>query len=269
MKSLVRFVRNVASRDKDRRLSALKIAADWLLGDYRLPWHQMDWWHDVEFNAYLDRFGERAGFNTQRKWTLWQLLRLVTNVPGDTAECGVFEGASSWLICAARHGQEANGQHHLFDSFEGLSAPGSEDGSYWQSGALARDEALVAHKLAQFRNVLKFHKGWIPERFPEVADRLFAFVHVDVDLYRPTLDSARFFYDRLSPGGIFLCDDYGFTSCPGATKAMDEFLADKQEKMIALDCGGGFFIKDVFTADAGHARVGAASVCDTLEGSHR
>lgn len=48
-----------------------------------------------------------------------------------------------------------------------------------------------------------------------------------VDLYEPTKDSIEFFYDKLNVGGIFLCDDYGFTSCPGATKAIDEFLVDK------------------------------------------
>ena len=32
-------------------------------------------------------------------------------------------------------------------------------------------------------------KGWIPTRFQEVADRHFAFVHIDVDLYEPTRDS--------------------------------------------------------------------------------
>ena len=55
--------------------------------------------------------------------------------------------------------------------------------------------------------------------------------------------SIAFFYPRLSKGGILLCDDYGFTSCPGATTAIDKFLSDKPEKMISLDSGGGFFIK--------------------------
>jgi hypothetical protein len=49
-------------------------------------------------------------------------------------------------------------------------------------------------------------------------------------------------------GGIFVCDDYGFLTCPGATKAMDEFLLTKREKMISLPGGGGFFIKGCVTA---------------------
>lgn len=247
MKTLARFVRNVVSRSPDRRLSALKTVGDWLLTDYRMSWPQLDWWQDSDFNAYLDRFEERRSFNTQRKWMLWQLLRLTAHVEGDTAECGVFEGASSWLICAANQHRSGNPIHHVFDSFEGLSGPGEKDGTYWKPGTYATAEHVVAGNLQPFAGRFELHKGWIPDRFPAVADRRFSFVHVDVDLYQPTLDCMRFFYDRLSAGGILLCDDYGWSTCPGATQAVDEFLRDKPEKMIALDGGGGFFMKSVQT----------------------
>ena len=102
-------------------------------------------------------------------------------------------------------------------------------------------------------------KGWIPERFAEVADRRFAFVHVDVDLLAPTRDSVSFFYPRLNDGGILLCDDYGFTSCPGATRAIDDYLTDKPEKMIALSGGGGFLIKGCVSAAAAPCTAGADS----------
>ena len=247
MISVARFLRNVASPNPDRRLSALGIVANWLLPDYRLTWHQMDWWKDQQFNEYLNRFNERGGFNTHRRWMLWQLLRLISDVPGDTAECGVFEGSSSWLICTAVRSKDR--RHHLFDSFEGLSSPDPEDGQYWRSGALAAGEDLVARNLAGFESMLVFHKGWIPERFDEVQNEQFAFVHIDVDLRQPTIDSVEFFYPRLSTGGILLCDDYGCTTCPGATQAIDRFLVGKPEKMISLDGGGGFLIKGKSTAE--------------------
>ena len=119
---LARVTRNALSKNPDRRLLALKLIADKLLPDYRLTWSQMDWWHDKKFNDYLDRFDERKGFNSHRRWMLSQLLKLVEDVEGDTAECGVYLGASSWLICGLGR------KHHLFDSFEGRSAPGSRAG---------------------------------------------------------------------------------------------------------------------------------------------
>jgi hypothetical protein len=237
MFNTARFVRNAFSPDPTRRLGALQLAADWLIPDFRLTWSQLDWWHDAEFNAYLDRFDERKGFNTHRRWMLQQLLKLAEGVSGDTAECGVYLGASSWLIC------QLGRTHHLFDSFEGLSPPQTEDGTYWQAGVFTVNEADVRANLAEFGDRAIFHRGWIPDRFSDVADRTFAFVHVDVDLYRPTCDSIDFFYPRMQPGAVFVCDDYGFATCPGATRAVDEFLADKPEKLVALDAGGCFFTK--------------------------
>lgn len=254
MIGLARFLRSIASSDHGRRVHALRVIADRIIPGYRLTWPQMGWWRDPEFNAYLDRFGERGGFNTHRKWSLWQLLRLVEAVEGDTAECGVFEGASSWLICASGAGRGRI--HHLFDSFEGLSEPGPEDGSHWKAGALAASERLVRDNLRQFADGLVFHKGWIPDRFSDVEERTFAFVHIDVDLRKPTAQSLEFFYPRLSDGGILLCDDYGCTTCPGATEAIDEFLRDKPEKMLALDAGGGFFVKGIRTAPAASIPAG-------------
>jgi O-methyltransferase len=210
---------------------------------YRFQWPQVAWWDDQEFNAYLARFNELDGFNTGRRWTMYQLLRLIAAVPGNTAECGVFQGAGSFLIANA--GPDPRGQprtHFIFDSFEGLSAPSAVDGSYWSAGNLACSLETVQSKLAALPH-LRWHKGWIPQVFEGVERERFAFVHIDVDLHDPTRDSVAFFYPRMNAGGIIVCDDYGFTTCPGATKAIDEFLEDKAERMIALPFGGGLLIK--------------------------
>ena len=128
-----------------------------------------------------------------------------------------------------------------------MSNPSEKDGSYWSSHDLSIGEQVVKANLAEFDG-LELHKGWIPDRFGDVQNQMFSFVHVDVDLYQPTLDSISFFYEKLSVGGIFVCDDYGFLTCPGATLAMNEFLQARPEKMVALPGGGGFFIKGCKTA---------------------
>ena len=214
------------------------------LPNYRFEWPQMDWWNDSWFTNYLKRVGELDGFNMDRRWNLWQLMRLIGAVDGDTAECGCYRGASSYLMCK-RNEQDTSRtrHHHMFDSFEGLSEPVPQDGTHWYKNALTATEQELQITLAGYEERYSVYKGWIPDRFPEVADRKFAFVHIDVDIYEPTRDSVAFFYDRLNPGGILLCDDYAFTSCPGATQAIDEFLADKPEKMIWLADGSGYFIK--------------------------
>lgn len=246
--SMIRYVGTLLRwrKDRDRAFTLLVRFGAWILPEYRFTYPQMTWWHDDRFNAYLHRFDEYGHFNTHRRWMLVQLMRLTETVPGDTAECGVYRGCGSWAMLRMNAKSGFGRIHHIFDSFEGVSAPNEEDGGYWTRGDLAAGEDVTRDALGV--DDYRLYKGWIPERFSEVAERQFSFVHVDVDLYEPTRASVEFFYGRLNPGGILLCDDYGFDSCPGATRAMDEFLEDKPEKMVALADGGGFFIKGVGVA---------------------
>jgi len=239
IRGIYKVLTDPSARGDWRFLAFLRIGK-WLMPNYRFQWPQLAWWHDEIFNAYLKRFGEFEGANSDRRWMIHQLTKLVHSVPGDTAECGVFQGSSSYLICRAL----PNRTHYMFDSFEGLSAPSPADGTFWSANVHACDLETAQKNLSECPNV-SFHKGWIPERFKDVESRTFCFVHVDVQLYQPTRDSIEFFYPRMSSGGIIVCDDYGFVNCPGATRAVDEFLSDKPERMISLSCGSAFLIKGV------------------------
>lgn len=242
--NILRAINRLAiSKDPLARFGLLHRIGRVLLPEYRFKWPQMEWWKDPFFNKYLNRFNEVSGMNTDRRWMLYQLMRLTERVPGDTVECGVFEGAGSYMFCKMnRENQSFDRTHYIFDSFEGVSKPAGDDGMHWTEGDLSCPLDTVKGNLSEFDNV-SFHKGWIPEKFADVENKRFSFVHIDVDLYQPTLDSIAFFYSRMNVGGIIVCDDYGFTSCPGATKAINEFLEDKEEKMIFLSGGGGFLIK--------------------------
>jgi O-methyltransferase len=218
-----------------------------LVPTYRFTWPELAWFKNSKLEKVLLQFDEDEGFNAHRRFALQQLLRLTSNIPGDTAECGVYKGCGSYIILQANSQSLFDRTHHIFDSFEGLSNPSSKDGNYWASSDLSMTEGVVKENLSDFKNV-KFYKGWIPSRFRDVDASTFSFVHVDVDLYEPTLDSIKYFYDKLNPGGIFICDDYGFLTCPGATSAVEEFLLSKPEKMVSLPGGGGFFIKGCVTS---------------------
>ncbi|MCO6453687.1 MAG: class I SAM-dependent methyltransferase [Pirellulaceae bacterium] len=202
------------------------------------------WQGDREFLEAYRRFEPRNMRSAERKFTVRELVRSLADVPGDTAECGVYRGATSYFICRER----PHGTHHLFDSFQGLSPPLACDlpdqprVDSWRAGDLAIPLDEVRANLAEFPGV-RFHPGWIPDRFPEVADRRFCFVHIDVDLYQPTLDSLRFFYERSVPRGILVCDDYGYLNCPGAKRACDEFARSIAEPLIHLPTGQAVIFK--------------------------
>jgi len=232
------------------RFAILRKVGKVLMPKYRFKWPQLDWWNDSVFNEYLAKFNATNGANTDRRWMLYQLMRLTQNVPGDTAECGVYQGESSYIMCRVNEENKSfQRTHYIFDSFEGLSAPSEQDGNHWKEGDLSCNLEIVRKRLSEFNNI-SFHKGWIPRQFQDVEHRNFCFVHIDVDLYRPTLDSIEFFYPRVNEGGLIICDDYGSSICPGATRAVDEFLQSRGEKMISLSGGGGFFIKGIKTSES-------------------
>jgi O-methyltransferase len=195
------------------------------------------WVEDREFVEWALRF-DPTGSSIDRKFLLRELLKLVDHIEGDTAEAGVYEGASSWIICGARGGRST---HWAFDSFEGLSAPSEHDGDFWHAGDLTAAEADARALLEPLGAVVL--KGWIPSVFAEARIERLAFAHVDVDIHDPTLAAFECFYDLLVPGGVMVCDDYGFTPCAGAKLAVDEFMAERPEQVLHCPTGQGVVIK--------------------------
>lgn len=244
MHKLITAVRLLASGDDRFRYFLMRAIGSWLVPGYRFHWHHLSWLRDAEFSAFLERFGQLDDSNAHRYWMLDQLQQQTRHLSGDTAECGVFKGAGSYLICKRNAISPHSRRHHVFDSFQGISDPGKKDGQFWSKGDLSCPMDTVTENLSEFgSNAFQLYPGWIPERFSDVEGREFSFVHVDVDLYEPTLGSLKFFYPRLQDGGILVCDDYGFLTCPGATAAMDEFLEDKPEPIVTLPCGGGYIVR--------------------------
>ena len=195
---------------------------------------------DPEYNAASAAMAEVALKIRDRKFVLYRMAQATRTLTGDTAECGCYKGGSSFLICL---GRGARGPHHIFDSFEGLSQPGANDGTAWHRGDMKSSLKKVRGRLQRFPWV-EYHAGWIPDRFPDVAERQFALVHIDVDLYGPTRAALEFFYPRLVPGGFLVCDDYAALGCPGATQAFDEFIAGRpEERVIYVTSGQGFVVK--------------------------
>lgn len=207
------------------------------------------WFHDPDYLGARAEAARRGimGIPEDRCYMLLECARLVREVAGDFAECGVRYGKSSLFLLTGMGAGSAKNLH-VFDSFAGLSTPDAGDfdedgGTVWEQGELAVPEDIVRRNLAGFGDRVVLHKGWIPERFGDVADTRFSLVHIDVDLFQPTYDAAAFFYPRLSPGGMMLCDDYGSAFCPGAKKAIDDFFADKPERVFSLPTGQSLVIK--------------------------
>ena len=174
-----------------------------------------------------------------RHQNLVRLFALTEKVAGDVVECGCARGLSSLELCLAIAGNRPQWRgegFHIFDSFEGLSEPQAEDldVSGMDAGEAGRIQSMMhrgnmAFPLDQLRALFRpsfpgvtFNPGWIPASFAGLPERRYRFVHVDVDLYQPTLDAFAYFFPRLEAGGLIVTDDYNW---PGGRKAVDEFCA--------------------------------------------
>lgn len=205
-------------------------------------------WHSPEFVARTGGFfpaGERGArtisdlepWDTTRRDMLILLLRLIVErgVPGELAELGVYRGSTARLI----HHYMPERPLHLFDTFEGFSTRDVEaekgrtairaDAGHFGDTSVQRARAWIA----PVNDNVHFHKGLFPDSIPAgFADRRFALVHLDADLYEPIRAGLTFFYPRMSPGGLIVIHDYN--AWAGARQAVDEFFRDKREVPLPM-----------------------------------
>jgi hypothetical protein len=114
---------------------------------------------------------------------------------------------------------------HVFDTFEGHpEAAVTEHDDFHGAGQWAGvNRKKVAAYLSAFSE-LQIHAGDVSRLLPKLPECAYRFVHIDTNLYRPTLDCLDYFGRRLSPGGIIVVDDYSSPRCKGVPKAAVEYL---------------------------------------------
>lgn len=235
---------NPAQRRRVRQELARASAA--MFGDFPISDDHKLWRDDKAFFDDFNRMSPGSPYSQDRKWTLREYVKFTNALQGDLAECGCHVGTSAFFMAQV----STHGKLYLFDSFQGLSAPDATDLPVGQSvmpwskggGDMTASETTLRHNLSRYDTIAVF-PGWIPERFAEVADHQFRLIHVDVDLYQPTRDSLNFFYPRLVKGGVIVMDDYGFKTCPGATRAADELAASEGIEILHLATGQGVIMK--------------------------
>ena len=84
--------------------------------------------------------------------------------------------------------------------------------------------------LAKKNSKLELIVGYFPklksEDMQKITSLKFSFVHLDFDLYKPTIDCLNFIKDRLEKNAIILVDDYNFINQEGVKKAIKDFDID-------------------------------------------
>ena len=200
------------------------------------------WFEREEFKKIYASIKDNTVVDEERCYLLFQLARYVTSLNGELAEVGVYKGGTARLIACASILK--NKTLHLFDTFSGLPKVNSEKDTHWQGGEFSDTSFDEVKKyLSDIKNV-KIYKGFFPKTADPIQDKIFCFVHIDVDIYQSALDCYEFFYKRLIDGGIMIFDDYGFIGCEGLKGAVDEFSFANDIYPIYLPTGQGMIIKN-------------------------
>jgi O-methyltransferase len=197
---------------------------------------------DEEYRRVRGRVRDYTLLSDERLQVLFQIARATGHLPGDAAEVGVYRGGTAFLLASLFSKQKRD--LHLFDTFCGIPPLADSIDLHREGDFSDTCFSDVKEFLGEFDNI-RFHLGVFPDSLtPDATSARYCFVHVDADIYRSVLDSCAFFYPRLANGGMILFDDYGFASCPGVRKAVDEFFTNKRHKPIYLPTGQSLIINN-------------------------
>jgi hypothetical protein len=199
---------------------------------------------DPDFAALADEVVEhkRTLLGHDRLYTLYQTLQNVLASTGEDEalellEVGVYRGGSSYFLANAARRLTRQRIHFVaVDTFEGHSAvdlPEGSEGPHEPSSFAGTSYDEVCEYLVGF-DFLEVVKGRFQDVATTIAGREIHLAHVDVDIYAPTSFALRFLGDRLVQGGAVVVDDYGFVTCPGVKKAVDEFVSENSDRFFKL-----------------------------------
>ncbi|MCM1191770.1 MAG: TylF/MycF family methyltransferase [Butyrivibrio sp.] len=186
----------------------------------------------------------QSEYKNQMDYVRYRTIELIAeeirrnNIAGDVAEAGVDYGDCSWIINRAF----SDRKFYLYDTFSGFdkrdvdieqqneytSDEFFESANYFKRSNFktSDDQAeYVRQRLKHPENAI-FRKGYFPETAKEEADKVFAFVSLDMDLYQPILNGIKFFYPLLNRGGYMMIHDYNHREFQGIKGAVAECEAE-------------------------------------------
>lgn len=155
---------------------------------------------------------------------------------GAAAEIGVYKGGGTAKLLTEVFGKDK--KLYLYDTFEGMPECSDKD-NYCTKGMFSDTSLDAVRAFVGSAGDVEIYKGFFPQTIPTNAEELYAFVHVDVDIYQSVKDCVDYFWPRLVPGGVMVFDDYGFPTCLGARRAVDEYGL----RTVYLGTGQALWIK--------------------------
>lgn len=204
----------------------------------------------------------------ERVCALCEAVRYINenSIEGAVVECGVWKGGSMMAVAKTFMALgDTSRDLYLFDTFEGMSPPTSNDKTFdgtsaesllEQSNGLNKESSesvwcyanLQAVKDAMFTTgypsqKLHFVEGKVEQTIPSNAPAQISLLRLDTDWYESTRHEMEHLFPLLVPGGVIIIDDYGHWQ--GAKKAIDEYIKFNKVKILLnrIDYTGRIAVK--------------------------
>lgn len=185
---------------------------------------------------------------------------IANEIPGDFIETGVWRGGACILMRAVLHAYNVtNRRVWVADSFQGVPPPdpaqypADASSTYHDFPELSIPLETVRRNFEKYGlldDQVVFLKGWFKDTLPHAPIDRLALLRLDGDLYESTTIALDAFYDKLSPGGYVIVDDYHVV--PGCNNAIKDFLANRKIEPELLEIDGvGVFWQKPLLQDSG------------------
>jgi hypothetical protein len=164
----------------------------------------------------------------------YELYKSIVDLPGHIVECGVYKGASLIRFSTFREVLESPYSRKVigFDAFGKFPAQeNAEDQRFVERHDRAGGDgippeelkAVFSHKsLANYELIQGDICETVPAYVAQHPELKIALLHIDVDVYRPSVVILNQLYDRVVRDGLVVFDDFGTVA--GETRAIDEFF---------------------------------------------
>lgn len=221
---------------------------------------------DHDLIANLGSFSRRMHY--MKSFAHYEVFKLVQDLPGDIVECGVYKGASLLgfarfleTFCPGDRTRKVLG----FDHFQGLIGRNEKDGATdervgnlaegWNAGGFrdtlfALVDAFNKDAFVQSRARVELVDGDVCETAAAYVEAnpgmRISLLHLDMDIYAPTLAALRAFWPRIVTGGVVMLDEFAIREWPGETQALEEFFDGKPPRLQKFgwaSAPGGYFVK--------------------------
>ena len=171
-------------------------------------------------------------------------MKLVSSVPGDIVECGVFKGSGIYTLAKMNKLLTP----HTGRKIIGFDFFGGERGTRFREKKdqevldlhdkkLAEKDAILENLSKLGINTVELVAGDVAQTTKAYAQKHLGFriamLYLDVDNYEGTLAILQNFYPLVSPGGIVVFDEYGVRG-HGESDAIHEYFKGTKISLKSL-----------------------------------